>query len=176
MCSSDLAALGRAARSGVAVQVLVDGFGARDMAPALREALRADGVQLLVFRPRISPLTLRRGRLRRMHRKLAVVDGRVAFVGGINIIDDMNTPGQIPPRWDYAVRIEGPLVARVHAQAQRQWIAVTWASRRRRLRPRPKSPATPPPAGPQSAALVIRDNLRHRADIENAYLEAIAAV
>ena len=89
------AALGRAARSGVAVQVLVDGFGARDMAPALREALRADGVQLLVFRPRISPLTLRRGRLRRMHRKLAVVDGRVAFVGGINIIDDMNTPGQI---------------------------------------------------------------------------------
>ena len=169
------AALCRAARRGVAVHVLVDGFGARDMAPELRDAMRADGVELLVYRPKISPLTLRRGRLRRMHRKMAVVDGRVAFVGGINIIDDLDTPGQIPPRYDYAVRIEGPLVGEVLTQVRRLWGMVSWASLRQRLRPAQQGDAAPPVAGTQRAALLIRDNLRHRADIEEAYLEAIEA-
>jgi cardiolipin synthase len=46
-------ALCRAAQRGVTVRCLVDGFGARDMALPLREALRAAGVRLLVFRPKI---------------------------------------------------------------------------------------------------------------------------
>ena len=60
-----------------------------------------------------------RQRLRRLHRKLAVIDARVAFVGGINVIDDMHTPGHTPPRFDYAVRIEGPLLESIHAAARR---------------------------------------------------------
>ena len=44
-----------------------------------------------------------------MHRKIAVVDNKIAFVGGINIIDDYNVPDNTPPRIDYAVRIEGTL-------------------------------------------------------------------
>jgi cardiolipin synthase len=57
----------------------------------------------------------RRERLRRpVHRKISVFDAKIAFVGGINIIDDMNTPRQIPPRFDYAVRIEGPLLADIY--------------------------------------------------------------
>jgi cardiolipin synthase len=35
------------------------------------------------------------------------IDDAVAFVGGINVIDDMNTPRQKPPRIDFAVRVEG---------------------------------------------------------------------
>ena len=100
----------RAAGRGVSVHVLVDGFGSKDMPQAIRTQMRDAGVRLLVYRPQISPLTLRRQRLRRMHRKMAVADARLAFVGGINIIDDMHTPGQTPPRYDYAVRIEGPLL------------------------------------------------------------------
>ncbi len=53
------------------------------------------------------PWQFRSHRLRRLHRKLCHVDGRVAFVGGINIIDDMNTPGHKPPRVDFAVRVRG---------------------------------------------------------------------
>ena len=168
-------ALCHAAQRGVSVRLMVDGFGARDMAAPLRAALLAAGVQLLVYRPKISPLTLRRRRLRRMHRKMAVADNLVAFVGGINIIDDYDTPGQTPPRHDYAVRIEGPLVAEVLAKAEMLWGLVAWASLQQRWRAARRLRATPPVAGNQSAALVIRDNLRHRADIEEAYLEAIDA-
>ena len=171
-------ALARAARRGVAVHLLLDGFGARDFAPRFRQRLRAAGVQILVFRPAISPWTLRKGRLRRMHRKLACVDGAVAFVGGINIIDDFDTPGQVPPRFDFAVKIEGSLVAEVRAEAARLWSRVAWASSGRRWldallgRGRRGAPlACAPCAEDQRAALVVRDNFRHRRDIEEAYLE-----
>lgn len=75
-------ALARAAARGVSVHLLIDGFGARDFAPRFRGMLAEAGAQVLVYRPDISPWTLRRDRLRRMHRKLACVDGRLAFVGG----------------------------------------------------------------------------------------------
>ena len=77
-------------------------------------------MQLLKYRPEVAPWQFRSHRLRRLHRKLCHVDGKVAFVGGINIIDDMNTPGQKPPRVDFAVRIEGPLLVadRAHDAAR----------------------------------------------------------
>jgi len=166
-------ALAQAARRGVAVRVLVDGFGASDFRDRHGPALRAAGVEVLIYRPEMALLRLRRTRLRRLHRKLVVVDGRVAFVGGINVIDDMDTPGQTPPRFDYAVRIEGPLVARIHATMRHVWRLVRWA----RLGRRPPPPAAPLLApvvrGTAKAALLIRDNLRHRLDIEHAYLAAI---
>ncbi|MBL8399276.1 MAG: cardiolipin synthase ClsB, partial [Candidatus Accumulibacter sp.] len=100
----------RAARRGVTVRVLVDGFGAPEFAATLQPQLVTAGVQVMIYRPEVARLLLRRHRLRRLHRKLSHIDGRVAFVGGINVIDDCNTPHQIPPRYDYAVRIEGPLL------------------------------------------------------------------
>lgn len=167
------AALSRAARRGVAVHLLVDGFGSKDMSVGLSAGMVESGVRMLVFRKRISPWTLKRNRLRRMHRKIVAVDARVAFVGGINIIDDMHTPGHIPPRYDYAIKIEGPLVGPVRDAAARlaRWIA--WANLKQRWRPRPDVRADNTPIGGQRAALVVRDNVRHRSDIEDAYLDAI---
>ncbi len=172
-------ALARAAARGVAVHLLLDGFGARDFAPRFRDMLESAGAGVLVFRPDISPWRLQRGRLRRMHRKLACIDARVGFVGGINVIDDYDTPGHTPPRYDYAVRIEGPLTADLRAAAARQWSRVSWATLGRRWRGihwpalddgAPHRAAMP---GGQRAALVVRDSLRHRHDIEDAYLELI---
>ena len=120
-------ALARAAARGVAVHLLLDGFGARDFAPRFRAMLQNAGAQVLVFRPKISPLSLRRNRLRRMHRKLASVDASMAFVGGININDDFDAPGQAPPRYDYAVRVQGPLCAEVQNEAARLWARVAAA-------------------------------------------------
>ena len=164
----------RAAQRGVSVHVLLDGFGARDMAPTLLQRMLDAGVDVLVYRRKVSPLTLRRHRLRRMHRKITVVDGRIAFVGGINVIDDMNTPGQVPPRYDYAAQIEGPLLAPIHYEVARLWRWVALAN----LYPRPRERQAKidvSPKGKQRAALLVRDNIRHRADIEDAYLEAIDA-
>ena len=167
------AALERAARRGVAVQVLVDGFGSRDIDPALVRGLREAGVRFLVYRQKISPWSLRRARLRRMHRKIAVVDARTAFVGGINVVDDVDEPDATEPRYDYAVRVEGPLVARIHAVVKRLWKLVCATQ----LRPRwaEARAMAPPPEfrGNQRAAFVIRDNIGHRRDIEEAYLAAI---
>ncbi len=169
------AALARAAHRGVAVRVLADGFGARDFLAGLGASLIRDGVEVMSYRPEAARVRFRRHRLRRLHRKLAVVDGSIAFAGGINIIDDMDAPGDSSPRFDYAVRIEGPLVARIHATMRHVWRLVRWA----RLGHRPPRPAALPPdttpRGEVAATLLIRDNVRHRRDIENAYLAAIAA-
>ena len=167
------AALVRAAKRGVRVHVLIDGFGSKGTFERTQQLLEADNIEVLIFGPKTSPLTLRRNRLRRLHRKLVVVDARVAFIGGINIIDDMHTPRQTPPRYDYAVRIEGPLVAQVLEQAERLWRRVAWASLKRGLERR--APADAGAHGAQHAVLVVRDNFRHRSDIEDAYLDAIRA-
>jgi cardiolipin synthase len=169
-------ALARAAARGVRVHVLIDGFGARDFPQRFRDILAGAGALLLTFRPRLSFLP-RRNRLRRMHRKLAVVDGQVAFVGGINVTDDYERgedPREHAPRYDYAVRIEGPLAHVVRSAAARLWARVLWSQRRRRTHVEP-SPPRPPLAGGQRAALVVRDGLRHRRDIEHAYLALIEA-
>ena len=168
-------ALCEAASRGVAVHVLVDGFGSKDMPKKLMEQLHEAGAKLLVYRPKISPLTLRRERLRRMHRKIAVADGRVAFVGGINIIDDMETPRQKPPRYDYAVKVEGPLLGPIREAAVRLWNRVALAALEHRWRVSHPVPPHLARAGSQRAALVVRDNLRHRRDIEEAYLAAIGS-
>jgi len=166
-------ALCRAAQRGVAVRVLADGFGAADFVATLRPQLEAAGVQVLVYRPEIARFRLRRHRLRRLHRKLAVADGRSAFVGGINIVDDIDAAHPAPPRFDFAVRVEGPLLVPIHATVRRLWTLVAWAGFRRRLRLPATSPVTAEPRGSMRAAFVIRDTLRHRRDIEEAYLEAI---
>jgi len=168
------AALERAVRRGVTVHLLLDGFGSKTLSRAVVEEMRGAGMQLLFYRPKVSPWSLKRGRLRRMHRKIAVIDTRIAFVGGINIIDDMDAPGQTPPRYDYAVAVEGPLLAEIHDSVRRLWTLVAWSQlrlRRSRRRAMPLLPAS----GEMEAAFVRRDNFRHRHDIEEAYLEAIAS-
>lgn len=168
-------ALCAAARRGVTVNVTVDGFGARNFAADFRPQLSAAGVRTLFYRPELGSLRLARHRLRRLHRKLAVIDGRVAFVGGINIVDDDNAPEDMRPRYDYAVRIEGPVLAQVHHAARRMWEIVTWVNFKRRFRIRPLHQPCCELAGTQRAAFLIRDNIRHRNDILNAYIDAIDA-
>ncbi len=168
-------ALRRAARRGVRVHLLVDGFGCRGFVRNRMAAFEEDGVEVMVFRRELKLFSVRRHRLRRMHRKLAVVDGAVAFVGGINIVDDLPTSGPDRPRYDYAVRVEGPLLAPITHSVHHLWRLVSWASLRRRQRRALLAPPRTVAAGTVRAAFLTRDNLRHRHDIEDAYLEAIHA-
>jgi cardiolipin synthase len=167
------AALARAAQRGVTVRVLVDGFGSKKIFDEIRQQLLTDKVQVLIYHPKISPFTLRRNRLRRLHRKLAMIDGRLAFVGGINIIDDMNSPGHLPIRYDYAVRIEGPLLALVIKETERLWDRIALLNFQLDWRTRQPLSLEAVVSGKKRAALVVRDNLAHRFDIEDAYLDAI---
>ena len=166
-------ALCHAAERGVQVNVTVDGFGGRNFSGDFMPRLTSAGVRATIYRPEIGRFRIRRHRLRRLHRKLVVIDGRVAFVGGINIIDDDNAPADMRPRYDYAVRLEGPALRQVHHAARRMWEIVSWANFKHRFRfAAPVAPCCED-AGHQAAAFLIRDNIRHRHDILNAYLTAI---
>ncbi len=165
------AALKRAAARGVDTHVLLDGFGCKDMPAAYVQDLQQAGVDVMFYRPKISPWTLKRSRLRRLHRKLVVIDGEVAFVGGINIIDDFNVPKHDPPRIDYAVMIRGELLPQIRTSARRLWRRIAWTHLRRVEAA--SLPLTEGADGHMRAAFVVRDNLLHRRDIEQSYLSAI---
>lgn len=166
-------ALKRAVLRGVKVHLLIDGFGSKDLPRSMLDRLRTDGIKILIFRPQISPWTFRRKRLRRMHRKVVVVDREIAFVGGINIIDDRETMGDMAPRFDYAVAVEGPLVDVIRRSAQRLWSMVAWTSFRKGTVQGEVLPASTSTGGSMSAAFLMRDNFHHRRDIEAAYMRAI---
>ena len=164
-------ALARAVKRGVVACVLLDGFGSKDLSKNFVREMQEMGIQVLYFRPKISPWTLKRNRLRRLHRKLAVVDARIGFVGGINIIDDMNTPDHTPPRVDYAARLQGPAVVNMYGTMKRMWRRVAWVALKQATlaKVHPDSTAV----GNMRAAFVKRDNALHRRAIERAYLNAI---
>ncbi len=168
------AALQRAAQRNVVVRIVIDGFGSRDFfPPEMADALLRSGAEVFIYRQEALQFSFRRHRLRRMHRKIAMIDGHIAFIGGINIIDDINTPHHTPPRYDYAVKLMGPLVQELRPIVQRLWQLLSWTRVRTRKHGMFPSIAAAAPCGTHLAALVIRDNLRHRDDIEEAYLDAI---
>ncbi|MFT3813930.1 MAG: cardiolipin synthase ClsB [Acidovorax sp.] len=167
-------ALARAARRGVHTRLVVDGVGTGPLPPAWAGRLAAAGVSMRVYSP-LGPLgLLLPTRWRRMHRKLCVVDGHTLFCGGINVLDDYHDPnhGRLDaPRFDFAVRAQGPVVMQARVAMERLW----WRMQRR---PVPPYAAPPPPMGVaqgMQAALLLRDNLRNRARIERAYRRAIGA-
>ncbi|MGM9484275.1 cardiolipin synthase ClsB [Roseateles sp. NT4] len=189
-------ALIAADQRGVRVRIVVDGFGSNGSIKALRERFAGSGVALAVFRPMdrwwrwFQP-----GQLRRLHQKLFVVDGDVAFVGGINVLDDrfdIHHGVSDLPRLDFAVQVRGGLVDLVGQSVRSIW-SRAWLGRefddalldyvplRRRMSlwlnqlwRGPQRLAEPVSRlQPVSAAFVLRDNLRRRRTIEHAYADAI---
>jgi cardiolipin synthase len=169
-------ALAAAGSRGVEVRLLIDGFGGGEHARRLVDELGVHGVQVRIYRPE-RWWRLERKLLRRLHRKFAVFDERLAYVGGINIIDDHNVPahvrGQIGPRFDFAVACEGPIVGAVTVAVRQLWRRLALVDLRRNAAPpRMVLPRRPAAAGVVPASLVLRDNLRNRHAIERAYLQA----
>lgn len=172
--ASVAAALAGAAGRGVDVRVLVDSFGTKPyLTRALTQRLHTAGVLLVLYRHDVFPVTWGRARLRRLHRKLVVIDGRFAFVGGINIIDDMNTPGHTPPRMDFAVRVEGPILLPITSAVVRLWRVLRMVHLDPPLLPALELLPVVQPCGAIKAKFVVRDNLRFRRQIELAYLAAL---
>jgi cardiolipin synthase len=184
-------ALERAAARGVTVRVVVDGVGTGEVPDAWRARWMSAGVRWRIFNPaRGWRLLLPRG-WRRLHRKLCVVDGDVAFCGGINLLDDHHDPNHGPlaqPRLDFAVRVRGPLVGDVHDTMTRLWWRLQTARKLRQVDPEGTLAAVraAAQAGVEEptrsrrirrgmrASLVLRDNFRFRRRIEGVYRLAIA--
>jgi cardiolipin synthase A/B len=182
-------AMERAARRGVRVRLVVDGVGTPGLPRLWRERFEQAGVQCRVYQPLGHVGLFIPSRWRRLHRKLCVVDGELGFCGGINLIDDLDdlALGRLErPRLDYALQVSGPLVADMLDSMEQLWWRMQAVSRVRQHEFRAawdalRAGRMARPAGlsgvgkkAQQAALLLRDNVHHRYDIERAYLKAIA--
>lgn len=188
-----LAHLQQACERGVKVRVVIDGFGSQEHAQEIVARLVAMGAQYRIYRPELAGLRNIRfnlRRLRRLHRKVGVIDEKLAFVGGINILDDyVDVPddGQgLRPRLDFAVRLQGPIVNDIARAQHALWLRMAWRRRDdwaafyRRLKGwikwrRVRQPLPTPVFSPGlRAALLLRDNVLFRRGIEDVYLSGIA--
>ena len=171
-------ALLTAARRGVQIDITIDGYGSPDLSPAFILALTQAGVRVHVFDPSPRLWGYRTNLFRRMHRKIVVVDGKRAFVGGINYSADHLADFGPEAKQDYAVEMEGPLVAEVHQFVRAQLLLGQQPTGSRLAQLLGRKPARPaftplPAAGPSDALFVTRDNVEHRNDIERHYRIAI---
>lgn len=177
------AVLIEAAERGVQVDILVDGFGACDLTPAYIGALTQAGVRLRIFDPSSRVLGMRLNVLRRMHRKIAVIDAERAFVGGINYSADHLGDFGPEAKQDYAVDLRGPIVDEIHAFVRRvieRSMKPASGSKGRTVGETGvaagnarSAKAEAANAGPVQAIFVTRDNHHHRTDIERHYRAAI---
>ena len=184
-------ALAEAAQRGVRVRVVVDGVGTGALPEEWARRWKVAGVQWQVFNPARGWRLLLPKRWRRLHRKLCVVDRRVGFCGGVNLLDDHFDPnhGELAqPRLDFAVRVSGALVDDIHDTMTRLWLRlqVVRGARRGDLPATVQAAREAARSGAERdepmrrlhpgarAMLVLRDNVRYRRRIESTYRIAIA--
>jgi cardiolipin synthase len=169
-----------AAGRGVEVDVLADGFGSDGLPEEFVKGLTGAGARLHLYEPRRRLFGRRTNVFRRMHRKIVLIDGRIALLGGINFCKDQLVREGPDSLHDYAVEIEGPVVDDIRAFVQRSPSAPDvslptrrwwhWRGRRQRA-PLPSAPT----AGTALVKFVTRDNHGHRGDIEREYRIALRA-
>lgn len=160
-----------AAQRGVRVRCLFDDFGCQALLPADRLRLSNAGVQLRWY----NPLRWRRGlrNVYRDHRKLLLVDGQYAFVGGTGVTDEFWIPGEAQSAWhELMVEIAGPLVGDWQQLFDREWLAcqarTVWPARPLLgFKSLPK-----PPAGQGLGRVAYADAQQHR-DILQSLLRAL---
>lgn len=166
-------------RAGVKVRIIYDAVGTLQTPDSFFESMRAAGIELLAFNP-LNPLTLQ-GPWQpnhRDHRKILVVDGRIAFTGGVNISSNYSTSSLFRSRahkggtvgWrDTHLQIEGPAVAALQIVFMRTWNAHASTP--------VTDPALYPPTGPAGSKTVrvIASEAGGLQEVRGAYLEAIDA-
>jgi cardiolipin synthase len=180
-------ALERAAQRGVQVRVMVDGFGTPAFPDAWKHRFKSAGIQWLVYEPIVTLGIFLPSQWRRLHRKLCVVDSSVAYCGGINLLDDWHDPSYgtlSSPRFDFSVRISGALAKDIQSATNQLWERLSSGKPINIKRVKNAIETLPSvlkrhhwQANTQTsktlAALVLRDNITNRGQIERAYLKAI---
>ena len=156
--------LAKKSSEGVEVNIIYDSLGSLDCGEDFLQFLQSRGINILEYNP-IAPWKKGWRWLRRNHRKILVVDGRVGFTGGINIADDYSDPSEGGKGWrDTHIKIEGPVVR----ELQRLFLS-TWkksAGERKYFPYLEESGDTP-------VQIVGSREIRNRKAIKKAYINAI---
>ncbi|MER9318508.1 phospholipase D-like domain-containing protein [Mesorhizobium sp. M0659] len=162
-------ALAAKAKQGVEVRVLVDWVGSFPFDEDLIHVMTSAGVRFERYRP-IHWYTIDRVN-NRTHRKLLVVDGRVAFTGGVGIADNWRGNARSPDEWrDTHYRIEGPAVSAFQAAFGQNWLGTTGETLQGE-----KFYPPPVPAGALDTQLILSSQPNGSAEMELMMLAAMAA-
>jgi cardiolipin synthase len=112
-----VAALVERAQAGVACRILIDAFGSSDFEQDIAPALVDAGCEVRIFRPLPG-----KDKLARNHRKIVVIDGKVAITGGFGVRDDWLGDGIHDQAWrDSNLRFAGPAVAEAQQAFAENW-------------------------------------------------------
>ncbi len=156
-----------AARRGVRVYLIYDALGCFDTPDHFFLQLRQAGVQCLPFNPptfaKLHWLDIRD------HRKLVVIDGRTAFLGGLNVGDEYSGYGEDITRWrDVGMRLDGPAVSELQ-----RLFCQTWREESGRHLPVPPN-AKVAPQGSADVVIVNGRPRHNRPVIRNAFRLAMS--
>ncbi len=167
-------ALEAAAKNGASIDVTVDGFGTVDLPPECLDRLKRLGIRLHIFDPTPRFFGWRPKWIGRLHRKLLVVDGETAFVGGINYADDHVVENGPHAKQDYAVLVRGPVVAEIrHFMRTVVDNGLGYVQRSRWSRFRRLPVAWRDLGHEQKVLFVTRNNADRQDDIERYYLMSL---
>ena len=160
--------LAKKARAGVRTRLIYDSVGSIDMDPIQETMMRNAGVQILEYHP-VAPWHPRWAWNKRDHRKILVCDGRIGFVGGINISDENAPAEQGGGDWrDAHLRVEGPAAYDLDRVFRAVWHAQTgrWF----------ESAGDPEETrGPSRVKVAANEELMKRFVIREGYVNALRA-
>ncbi|HVK88934.1 MAG TPA: phosphatidylserine/phosphatidylglycerophosphate/cardiolipin synthase family protein [Kofleriaceae bacterium] len=165
------AALIERAKAGVQVRLLYDAVGSFGLAESWIAGLRAAGVEAVCWNP-IATWRRKYRLSHRDHRKILVIDDRLAFTGGINLSNDYASKAEGGKGWhDIHCKVTGPIVFDLARTFRRTWLRAGGAH----YPPVPATATAPPGDGPSYVRLLDNTRVRARGTIRRAYLHAIRA-
>lgn len=191
ICDQVAHALAAKARQGVEVRLLVDASGGHKMDRELEKLMTGAGVKLAFFHPiRFSNLGVLNNR---DHRKQAIIDGRIGYIGGYGYAKEWTGHAQDKNHWrDTGLRVTGPIVNRLQSAFCENWIRETgeipagekYFPANQRTGPTAAHVAFTSPTGGISSVQVLYylaiNAARHEIIIQNPYMlpdeDAIAAL
>lgn len=160
-------ALIEAARRGVRVFLLVDGYASQGLSRRFISGLKEEGVNFKFFEPLFRSRRFYLGR--RLHHKICVSDLRYALVGGINVANHYNDLPNSPAWLDFAFGIEGEVVGELFVLCQKTWNGFQPLKKVPPLRNRPVFAIR---RGDKSAVRMRRNDwVRRKQEISRSYLE-----
>ncbi len=168
-----LRALAGRARAGVEVRLLFDGFGSRGLDHSALAELRRTGGDAVAFNP-LGRLYPRWAPRRRDHRKILVVDGEVAFTGGLNIGDEYFYGAgfhgdPLTPWRDAHLRVSGPAVRMLEAVFLESWFRADGPDRPWAELPQP----LPSTSGGEAVAVLADGPTYHRRRMRDLLVAAL---
>ncbi len=162
-----------ASQRGVWISVLVDGYGSHYLPRAFIDQLTEAGIRFYVHDPQPKWLMVRLNIFKRMHRKLLVADGRVAFIGGINLAYNQTSDFGPDFKQDYAAELQGSIVTTIREflhQAVQEY-----TTEELRFVDIPEASRADQSAGDAVIRFASRDNKNHKTDIEQQFLRRMRA-